>query len=93
MNIKKIITIDDFWSWSIKKLCTGLRANTWYNKNQPYGLAGFLNDFSSRMIGYASLRQLRVKNSKLLISILEKLLFREIIVNLKLRLMSTLWKV
>jgi len=70
-----------------------LRANTWYNKNQPYGLAGFLNDFSSRMIGYASLRQLRVKNSKLLISILEKLLFREIIVNLKLRLMSTLWKV
>ena len=70
-----------------------MRANTWYNKNQPYGLAGFLNDFSSRMIGYASLRQLRVKNSKLLISILEKILFREIIVNLKLRLMSTLWKV
>jgi hypothetical protein len=61
---KKIETIDDFWSWSINKLCMGLRASKWYNQVQPYGLAGFLNDFSSRMIGYATLRQLRVKNSK-----------------------------
>ena len=45
-------------------MSTGLRANTWYNKEQPYGLAGYINDFSSRMIGYAALRQLRVKNSK-----------------------------
>ena len=54
--------MNDFWSWAIEKLAKGLRANTWYNGNQPYGLAGFLNDFSSRMIGYGSLRQLRVKN-------------------------------
>ena len=62
--ILKIKTIDEFWSWSINKLCKGLRAETWYNGNQPYGLSGFLGDFSSRMIGYATLRQLRVKNSK-----------------------------
>ena len=36
----------------------------WYNGDQPYGLAGFVNDFSSRMVGYATLRQLRVQNSK-----------------------------
>ena len=60
----KIYNINDFWSWSMNKLATGLRANTWYNDEQPYGLAGFLNDFSSRMIGYATLRQLRVKNGK-----------------------------
>jgi len=55
--------VDDFWTWSISKLAVGLRANEWYNQGQPYGLAGFLNDFSSRMVGYANLRQLRVKNS------------------------------
>ena len=48
----------------MNKLSSGLRANEWYNNNQPYGLTGFLNDFASRMIGYATLRQLRVKNSK-----------------------------
>jgi hypothetical protein len=62
--IIKIQKIEDFWSWTIDKLATGLRANTWYNDKPPYGLAGFINDFSSRMIGYATLRQLRVKNGK-----------------------------
>ena len=54
--------MNDFWSYSINKLAVGLRANLWYNYEQPYGLAGFIDDFSSRMIGYASFRQLRVKN-------------------------------
>ena len=44
------------------KLSPGLRANEWYNGEQPYGLAGFIGDFTSRMVGYATLRQLRVKN-------------------------------
>jgi hypothetical protein len=51
--------------WSIGKLANGLRAKTWYNGSQPYGMAGFLNDFTSRMVGYATLRQLRVKNGNL----------------------------
>ena len=53
----------DFWSWTTDRLSLGLRANSWYNNLQPYGLAGYLNDFSSRMVGYATLRQLRVQNS------------------------------
>ena len=62
--MKKITTVDDFWEWSIKKLSSGLRANVWYNEvTQPYGLAGYINDFASRMIGYTTLRQLRVKKS------------------------------
>jgi hypothetical protein len=50
----------------MNKLAFGLRANTWYDQkhSQPFGLAGFLNDYSSRMMGYATLRQLIVKNSK-----------------------------
>ncbi len=57
-------TTDDFWLWAINKLASGLRANTWYNDAQPYGLPGYINDFSSRMIGFAVLRQLRVKNGR-----------------------------
>ena len=60
----KIQNVDDFWSWSQYKLASSLRASIWYNEQEPYGLAGFLNDFSSRMVGFATLRQLRVKNSK-----------------------------
>jgi hypothetical protein len=56
-------TVDDFWLWSREVLAVGLRANTWYNGSQPYGLAGYINDFSSRMIGYATMRQIRVNNS------------------------------
>lgn len=63
----KIITVDDFWSWATDKLAVGLRAGTWYNRRQPYGMPGFLNDFQSRIIGYATLRQIRVKNSIVLI--------------------------
>ena len=47
-------------------MAVGLRAGVWYNSSQPYGLAGFLNDYSSRMIGYATLRQVRVKDGKFL---------------------------
>ena len=41
-------------------MAPGLRAEVWYNNHQPYGLAGYINDASSRMIGYATLRQMRV---------------------------------
>jgi polycystin 1L2 len=50
-----------FWNWARNTLVTNLRATVWYNGKQPYGLAGFLNDKTSRMVGYAVLRQLRVK--------------------------------
>ena len=56
--------MEDFWFWSQTKLASGLRASTWYNDDQPYSLAGYINDFSSRMVGYATLRQLRVRNGK-----------------------------
>ncbi len=44
-----------------------MRASKWYDQKQiqPYGLAGFMNDYSSRMVGYATLRKLRFKNGKL----------------------------
>ncbi|CAF0973552.1 unnamed protein product, partial [Brachionus calyciflorus] len=58
-----ITTIDDFWKWSMDSLAVNLRAGRWYDGSQPYGLAGFLNDKTSRMLGYATFRQVRVKNN------------------------------
>jgi hypothetical protein len=55
--------VNSFWDWTKDTLAKGLRATEWYNGEPPLGLAGYINDFSSRMIGYATMRQLRVKNS------------------------------
>jgi hypothetical protein len=46
-------------------LAPGIRAGKWYNNFNPTGLAGYVSDKNSRMIGYATLRQLRAKNIKL----------------------------
>lgn len=54
-------SVSDLWTWLMNTAAPGLRANTWYNGQQPYGLAGYTNDVSSRMIGYALLRQVRVR--------------------------------
>jgi polycystin 1L2 len=59
-NIKKL---DDFWSWLDTDLLRNIRAEKWYNDQQPIGLAGFLNDKNSRIIGYSLVRQLRVKSN------------------------------
>ncbi len=44
-------------------MAPGLRVTTYYNGNQAYYLAGFLSDYSSRILGYATMRQVRVDNS------------------------------
>jgi hypothetical protein len=49
-------------------MATNLRANGWYNGGQPYGLAGYINDFSSRMIGYGWVRQVRVQNNSCIVN-------------------------
>ncbi len=55
-----------------------MRASKWYDQkqSQPYGLAGFMNDYSSRMLGYATLRQLRVRNGKLKACFSQKKVFQ-----------------
>ncbi len=58
--------VDEFWDWAREVLAPGLRASTLYNGMQPFGLAGYINDTSSRMIGYAVLRQVRMKKGEYL---------------------------
>lgn len=51
---------DDFWSWAKSGMGNGLRALNYYNDEQPLFLRGYINDKQSRIMGYATMRQLRV---------------------------------
>lgn len=59
--VVKLSSVDEVWNWLINSVAQNLRANTWYNGDQPYKLAGYLDDFTSRMIGYGWVRQIRVQ--------------------------------
>ncbi|VDL90591.1 unnamed protein product [Schistocephalus solidus] len=57
----QINSISHFWQWVEKYLITGLRAQRWYNGDPPVGLRGFLADCVSRIMGFATMRQLRTQ--------------------------------
>ncbi len=55
----KISTIDEYWQWLENSFVGNLRAQQWYNGESPQYLNGFINDKTNRLIGWASMRQLR----------------------------------
>ena len=57
----KILTIDDYWQWLENSFVNNLRAQQWYNGDNPQYLNGFINDKTNRLIGWATMRQLRAK--------------------------------
>ena len=60
---KQISTIDEYWNWLNNNFTRNLRAQRWYNGNQPRNLSGFIDDKTNRLLGWATMRQLRVKSS------------------------------
>ena len=54
-------SIAHFWYWVHNTAKPALRAQDWYNGEIPLGQRGFLWDRTSRIMGYATLRQLRIK--------------------------------
>ncbi|CAF0846743.1 unnamed protein product [Adineta steineri] len=57
-----INTIDEYWYWLENSFVSNIRAQQWYNGDIPQYLNGFLNDKSNRLIGWATMRQLRIKS-------------------------------
>jgi polycystin 1L2 len=62
-NLEDVDQASAFFYWAKETFAYGLRASRWYNENPQWGLAGFFNDYTSRIIGYGVLRQLRVKKN------------------------------
>ncbi|XP_059152857.1 polycystin-1-like protein 2 [Physella acuta] len=53
--------IDDFWKWIETSFLSGIMASSYYNDYPPLRLRSYVNDKSSRILGHATMRQLRVK--------------------------------
>ncbi len=51
---------------------SNIRAQQWYNGDSPRNLSGYINDKSNRMIGWATMRQLRIKSQLCLVHILNR---------------------
>ena len=53
--------MEEYWSWLEGSFGGNVRAQQWYNGDAPRNLSGFINDRCNRLIGWASMRQLRIK--------------------------------
>ena len=58
-----ISTIHEYWNWLEGSFVGKMRAQQWYNGDAPRYLAGFIEDKNNRLIGWPTMRQLRVKSS------------------------------
>jgi polycystin 1L2 len=55
-------TLDNYWQWLTTTFTRAIRAQPWYNGDVPRHLNGFLNDKTSRLIGWPTMRQVRVRS-------------------------------
>jgi polycystin 1L2 len=55
------LTISQYWEWLEQSFASNIHAQSWYNGQPPRNLSGFINDKSNRLIGWATMRQLRIK--------------------------------
>ena len=59
----KLNTTDDWWRWAHKTLVSEIKAGPLYNGRPAYGLRGYIGDHTQRMMGFANLRQIRVRRN------------------------------
>ena len=59
-GFNKIKTSNDWWDWIHATAIPALRAQKYYNGMPAYDLRGFLGDGTNRILGYGTLRQVRV---------------------------------
>ncbi|CAF0948943.1 unnamed protein product [Adineta ricciae] len=62
LDYTKVSTIDQYWNWLENSFVSNTRAQKWYNDEMPRNLSGFMNDKSSRLIGWITMRQLRINS-------------------------------
>ncbi|CUT99160.1 Polycystic kidney disease protein [Echinococcus multilocularis] len=60
-DFEEINSIDRIWEWFESTLLPNLRASRWYNGAPPLGQRGFIGDRKNRIMGFATMRQVRVK--------------------------------
>lgn len=53
--------MNEYWKWLETSFVGNVRAQQWYNRDDPRNLSGYINDKTNRLIGWITMRQLRVK--------------------------------
>nr|KAG5709464.1 hypothetical protein BaRGS_023146 [Batillaria attramentaria] len=61
VDFEKVRNAEEYWTWTRSGLVNGIRPGPYYNNYPPLMLRGFTNDKVSKILGYATLRQLRIK--------------------------------
>ncbi|UJR06735.1 hypothetical protein I4U23_011024 [Adineta vaga] len=61
LDYNQISSQSDYWSWLKESFAENIRAQQWYNDDPPRNLSGFMNDKTNRLLGWITMRQLRVK--------------------------------
>lgn len=57
----QITTINEYWKWLEESFVDHLIAENWYNGKADNYSQSFLSDQTNRLIGWATMRQLRIK--------------------------------
>ncbi|CAF0824425.1 unnamed protein product [Adineta ricciae] len=60
-NFTAISTVAQFWTWLEGSFIETIEPEQWYNGRSDNASIGFLSDRTNRLIGWATMRQLRVK--------------------------------
>lgn len=58
--VVQVYAFHQYFDWLEKVAIPSLRAASWYNGDPAIGQRGFVGDRAGRIMGYATLRQLRV---------------------------------
>jgi polycystin 1L2 len=62
MILLQMTIVHDYWIWLNDTFVDRIRASNWYNDDRPRHLSGFMQDRSSRLIGWPTMRQVRVRS-------------------------------
>ncbi|XP_071550540.1 polycystin-1-like [Panulirus ornatus] len=76
-DFTKVTDTSRLWYYLYNGLLSDLRAQRHYNGKSPYGLRGFLNDQCNRILGYATIRQIRIKEKTCRVPSLLRTISRE----------------
>jgi hypothetical protein len=58
------MTVNDYWQWLQESFVNRIAVERWYNGQVDNTSAGYLSDRTNRLIGWATMRQLRIKSGE-----------------------------
>ncbi|CAF1084827.1 unnamed protein product [Adineta steineri] len=61
LNFEQITTITQYWNWLEESFVNNIVAETWYNGQPDNTSQGYIIDKTNRLVGWATMRQLRIK--------------------------------